>query len=57
VNVLVVRTADLDKPEYQELLNAFQSEPVIEKAKQLFGEDAIPGFTPTPSPQDQEMDK
>ncbi len=49
VNVLVVRKSDVNKPHVKELLAAFQSQQVIDKAKQLFGEGAIPAFTPTPS--------
>jgi D-methionine transport system substrate-binding protein len=52
VNVFVVRLGDLNTPQYKELLESFQSEPVIEKAKALFGEGAIPGFVATPIPDD-----
>jgi D-methionine transport system substrate-binding protein len=53
VNVLVVRSADANKPQMKQLLAAFQSQPVIDKAKELFGDGAIPGFTPTPSPESE----
>jgi D-methionine transport system substrate-binding protein len=51
VNVFVIRSADMNKPELKELLVAFQSEPVLVKANALFGEGAIAGFTPTPAPE------
>jgi D-methionine transport system substrate-binding protein len=48
MNIFVVRKADVKKRELKQLLAAFQSEPVILKAQQLFGDGAIPGFIPTP---------
>lgn len=48
VNVMVVRTEDLNNPQLKQLMAAFQSQPVIDEAKTIFGESgAIPSFTPT----------
>lgn len=43
-NVIVVRKQDRKNPELLELVKAFQSTPVIIKAKQLFGDGAIPAW-------------
>ncbi len=47
VNVLVVQQGHENDPKVKELLAAIQSQAVIDKAKQLFGDGAIPSFTPT----------
>lgn len=44
VNIVVVRQAEKDAPKYQQLMEALHSAPVKERAKQLFGEQAIPGW-------------
>jgi len=43
-NVIVVRTADKNLPKVKELVKAFQSKPVIEAAKKIFGDGAIPAW-------------
>ena len=43
-NLIVVRTADVKKKRLQELVKAFQSEAVIKKARELFGDGAIPAW-------------
>jgi D-methionine transport system substrate-binding protein len=53
VNVMVVKTDNKDNPDLIKLLQAFQSQPVIDKAKELFGDGAVPGFTPTPAPESE----
>lgn len=49
-NVLVVRAADKDDPRFQLLMKALQSPEVIEKARQLFLEQAIPAWSLAGSP-------
>lgn len=44
VNDIVVREGDLNKPALKQFVNAFQSQPVMDKAKELFGTGAIPAF-------------
>lgn len=43
-NVVVARTEDKDSPKFQHLLEALHSEPVLEKAKILFKNQAIPAW-------------
>lgn len=45
MNLIVARAVDKNKKKIQELVQAFQSEPVLKEAKKLFGDDAIAGFT------------
>jgi D-methionine transport system substrate-binding protein len=40
-NIMVVRTQDLDKPRLNQFVMAMHSQAVIQKAKELFGENAI----------------
>ena len=42
-NIIVVREGEQSLKKVRELIKAYQSKPVLEKAKQLFGVDAIPG--------------
>ena len=44
MNIIVVRTADKNNPKLQELVKAFQSEPLLEEANKLFKGQAIPGW-------------
>src|SRR3990167_1076550 len=44
MNLFVARSPDKNLKKIKELVEAYQSEPVIRKAKQLFGDGAIPGF-------------
>ena len=44
VNVLVARTQDAMDPRFRNLLAAFQSQAVVDQAKKLFGDGAIPAF-------------
>jgi D-methionine transport system substrate-binding protein len=44
VNVIAVRSKDVEDPRIQQLVSAFQSEAVKQEAKKLFGDDAIPAF-------------
>ncbi|PHQ78281.1 MAG: hypothetical protein COB66_09205 [Coxiella sp. (in: Bacteria)] len=44
VNLIVVAKANAKDKKLLELVKAYQSKPVIEKAKQLFGDAAIPGW-------------
>lgn len=46
VNVLVVREKDKDDSRLKNILAAFQSKEVVAKAKELFGDGAVPSFTP-----------
>ena len=43
-NIVVVRSAEKDAPKFQRLLEALHSEPVLEKAKALFKNQAIPAW-------------
>jgi len=43
-NVVVVRTVDKDKKKFQQLISSIHSKEVVEKAKKLFGENAIPAW-------------
>lgn len=43
-NLLVVRTADRDKPQLKQLVQALHSKAVLDKAKQLFKGQAIPAW-------------
>ena len=40
-NIIAARAKDKNKPKLQEFVKAFQSKPVVAKAKQLFGDGAI----------------
>ncbi|MCW5588023.1 MAG: MetQ/NlpA family ABC transporter substrate-binding protein [Legionellales bacterium] len=44
VNIVVVRTQDRHNKKYQELVSALHSAAVLAKAKELFGDGAIPGW-------------
>lgn len=44
MNLIVVREENQYDPKVKKLVAAYQSEPVREKAKALFGNDAVPGF-------------
>lgn len=44
MNLIVVRAADKNKTKIKELVEAYQSAPVLSKAKELFGDNAIAGF-------------
>lgn len=44
MNLFVARSADKNLKKINELVEAYQSAPVVQKAKQLFGDNAIPGF-------------
>lgn len=43
-NVIVIRAKDKDNLNYQQLVKALQSKEVQEKARELFGDGAIPAF-------------
>jgi D-methionine transport system substrate-binding protein len=43
-NLIVVRTADQHSPKIQDLVKAYQSPEVVELAKKLFGDSAIPAW-------------
>ncbi|HLD16280.1 MAG TPA: MetQ/NlpA family ABC transporter substrate-binding protein [Coxiellaceae bacterium] len=43
-NIIVVRTKDENKPALQDLVKALHSQAVVDKAHELFGEDAIPAW-------------
>ncbi|PIZ04548.1 MAG: hypothetical protein COY58_03600 [Gammaproteobacteria bacterium CG_4_10_14_0_8_um_filter_38_16] len=45
VNLIVARAVDKNEKKIQELVAAYQSEPVVLEAKKLFGDSAVPGFT------------
>ncbi|WP_075881301.1 MetQ/NlpA family ABC transporter substrate-binding protein [Vreelandella massiliensis] len=44
VNLIVVRDGDEDRDEIRQLVNAYQTEAVVEKASELFGGAAVPGW-------------
>lgn len=44
-NLIVVRTDERDLTRTKELVEAYQSQAVVDSAKTLFGDGAIPGFT------------
>lgn len=44
VNLIVVRKDDIHNKKLLDLVKAFQSESVLQKAKQLFGDGAVPGW-------------
>lgn len=44
VNLIVVKRANQHKKQLKELVKAYQSQPVIDEAKKLFGDSAIPGW-------------
>ena len=44
VNLIVVRGGDEDREAIQQLVDAYQSEAVIEKAEELFKGAAVPGW-------------
>lgn len=44
VNLFVVRQGDQDKEKIRHLVEAFQTDAVAEKARELFGDGAIPGW-------------
>ncbi len=43
-NLVVVRTADKNSPQFKELIEALHSKEVIEEAKKLFGADVVPAW-------------
>jgi D-methionine transport system substrate-binding protein len=45
VNLIVVRGGDEDREAIRQLVDAYQTEAVIEKANELFGGAAVPGWT------------
>lgn len=45
MNLIVVRTADRGLTRTRELVQAYQSKPVLAEARKLFGDKAIPGFS------------
>lgn len=45
MNIIVARVADKNEKKIKELVAAYQSAPVLEKAKKIFGDAAIAGFT------------
>ena len=45
MNIIVVRVADKNEKKIKELVRAYQSAPVLEQAKKIFGDAAIAGFT------------
>ncbi|MDN6297391.1 MAG: MetQ/NlpA family ABC transporter substrate-binding protein [Halomonas sp.] len=45
VNLIVVRGGDEDREDIRQLVDAYQSEAVIEKADELFKGSAVPGWT------------
>ena len=44
VNLIVVRSKDKNQKKIKELVEAFQSQAVVDEAKKLFGDGAVPGF-------------
>lgn len=48
VNLIVARQNDADLKKIKELVAAYQSQAVINKAKEIFGDGAIPGFKVKP---------
>lgn len=44
MNLFVARAVDKNEKKIKALVEAYQSEAVVQKAKQLFGDGAIPGF-------------
>ena len=50
VNIIAVRTEDKDSEALQQLVESYQSEPVIETAKELFNGTAIPAWQQTQTP-------
>lgn len=44
VNIVVVRQDEMHYPKFKQLMSVLHSEPVVEKAKELFGDQAIPGW-------------
>ncbi len=44
VNLIVVRGGDQDREAIQQLVDAYQSQPVIDKAEELFKGGAVPGW-------------
>lgn len=47
-NLIVVRTQDIDKPWVKELVNAFHSQEVVDKANALFQGQVVAAFTAIP---------
>ena len=47
VNLIVVSKSHANEKKLRELVEAYQSKPVLEKAKELFGDAAIPGWRET----------
>lgn len=47
VNIIAIREKDKENPKILQFIQAFHSQPVIEKANQLFGNDAIPAWLPS----------
>ncbi|OGT44891.1 MAG: hypothetical protein A3E82_02965 [Gammaproteobacteria bacterium RIFCSPHIGHO2_12_FULL_38_11] len=45
MNIIVARAADKNELKIKELVEAYQSEPVLADAKKLFGDNAIAGFS------------
>lgn len=44
-NIIAARKNDANLNKIKELVAAYQSQPVVDKAKKIFGDAAIPGFT------------
>lgn len=44
-NIIVIRRGEKQSKKIEQLVKAYQSKQVLEKAKQLFGVDAIPGWS------------
>ena len=47
MNLIVVQASRLHEQKLLDLVRAYQSQPVLDEAKQLFGDSAIPGWTAT----------
>lgn len=47
VNLIVARAADKNEKKIKELVEAYQSAPVVAEAQKLFGDAAVPGFKVT----------
>lgn len=48
-NLIVIRTADANKPWVKELVDSFHSQEVLDKANQLFQGQVVAGFTVVPN--------
>ncbi len=49
VNLIVIRTADINQPWVAQLVDAFHSQAVVDKANELFQGQVVPAFTPSPA--------